>query len=130
MAERVVACDVGIRWEPNAPDARFLFSDAGAARLTLEAHPDDPDTARVAVVWSGVQASRFGPYNDEGLRHHRLYACGLDRLHWVGEVLDSGWLAEVAAAVWKPAAHHYIVPTKEALVEVLADGLRFEREQG
>jgi hypothetical protein len=128
MPERVVACEVTVRWEPNAPDARFLVGD-GTARLTLEAHPDDADTGRVALVWWGVQATRFGPYNDEGLHHHRLYAYGLDRLPWVGEVLDSGWLAEVAPAVWRPAAHHYIVSTKEALVEVLADALRVEREQ-
>jgi len=36
----------------------------------------------------------------------------------------------MAPAVFRPAAHHFIVPTKEALVEVLADDISVGRESG
>jgi hypothetical protein len=125
-----VALDLGVRWEPNAPDASLLVTDAGSARLRLQPAPDDADGPMVVLVWSGVQAARFGPYNDEGLGHHPLYSRGLAALRGVGEVLESCWLAEVAPAVFCPAAHHFIVPTKEALVEVLADHIGVERDSG
>ncbi len=130
MKERVVPLELGVRWEPNVPEASLLVTDTNAARLRLRPHRDDADASLVVLAWSGVQAARFGPYNDEGLRHHRLYDYGLARLTWAGEVLDSRWLAEVARAVFRPPGHHFIVPTKEALVELLADTFSVERERG
>jgi len=118
-----VPLDLGVEWDPNAPSARMVITDEATATLTLRAHRDDADQRSVTLVWSGALASRFGPYNDEALPYHRLYAAGLRGLLWSGEVLNSAWLAVVAPAVVRPPAHHYIVPTKEALVEVLADGL-------
>lgn len=130
MTERVVPLDLGVRWEPNAPDASLLVDDSGVARLRLQPAPDEADGLPVLLTWSGVQAVRFGPYNDEGLGFHPLYDSGLSALREVGEVIDSSWLAEVAPAVFRPAAHHFIVPTKEALVEVLADDTSVGRESG
>jgi hypothetical protein len=104
------------------------IADDATATLTLRAHRDDVDQRSVTLVWAGALASRFGPYNDEALPYHRLYVAGLRGLLWSGEVLNSAWLAEVAPAVFRPPAHHYVVPTKEALVEVLADGLSVLRE--
>lgn len=129
MTERVRSLDLDICWQPNAPGARFTIDDAGDAVLTLQAHPDDDDDRLVALVWSGALATRFGPYNDEGLHHHPLHDHGLGRVLWIGEVLDSTWRAEVARAVFRAPDHHYVVPTKEALVEVLADGLTVLRGQ-
>ena len=127
MSQRVVPLDLGVRWEPNAPEATLTTNDDGMARLVLRAHRDDADTRDVCLSWSGVQAARFGPYNDQGLRHHRLYGSGLRELLWAGEVLDSAWRAEVSPAVYRIAERHFIVPTKEVLVEVLADALSVDR---
>ena len=129
MTEHVLPYELGVEWEPNAPEASFTVTDRGAARLSLNVHPDDDDPSLVVLAWSGVQATRFGPYNDEGLRHHKLYDAGLSGLLWSGEVEDSLWLAEVSNAVAVPAAHHFVVVTKEALVEVLADRMTAERRR-
>jgi hypothetical protein len=131
MVERVVPIELGVTWEPNAPDAALSVADYGPARLVLDAHFDDTDQSQVVLVFSRVLAARYGPYNDEGLHHHRLYDAGLAGLLWAGEVLDSAWIAEVVPAVAVTAIeakHHFIIVTKEALVEVLADGLHVERQ--
>lgn len=57
-----------------------------------------------------------------------LYSRGLDQVRWVGEVIDNAWRAEVSVAVAHVAAKHFVVPTKEVLVEVLADAMTCRRE--
>lgn len=123
MTERVVPIDLDVRWEPNAPEAVLVVTDLGVARLTLEPHPDDPDRPPVVLTWLRVVASRFGPYNDEGIHHHPLWAAGLRDVLWAGEVLDSSWMTAVSGAVYMAPAHHFVVRTKEAVVEVLADAM-------
>jgi hypothetical protein len=127
MSERVQPLDLGVTWEPNAPEATLTTADNGTARLVMRAHQDDPDPRLVCLSWTGAQAVRFGPYNDEGLRHHPLYKRGLGEVLWAGEVIDSSWREEVKTGVYRAPHRHFVVPTKEALVEVLADEIRVER---
>lgn len=122
--------ELGVTWEPNAPNARLTVADYEPARLVLDAHFDDSDQSQVVLVWSGVLTAQFGPYNDEGLHHHRLYRSGLSDLMWAGDVFDSQWIADVAPAVASDAirgTRHYVIRTKETVVEVLAKSLRVER---
>jgi len=61
--------------------------DSGVARLRLQPAPDEADGLPVLLTWSGVQAVRFGPYNDEGLGFHPLYDSG--SLHCAKSVRSS-----------------------------------------
>ena len=57
-------CQVG----PNVEQAVLVTTEEGTARLTLLAHPDDPDPAPIAMVWTGAIAARMEPPNDEARR--------------------------------------------------------------
>jgi hypothetical protein len=54
-----------------------LAADEGETRLTLRAHPDDPDQRSVGLVWNGCLATRMEPPNDEAISGHRLYDLGM-----------------------------------------------------
>ena len=41
VTEHVEAVDLGVTWEPNAPDAILLSADVGPSTLALNAHPND-----------------------------------------------------------------------------------------
>ena len=59
--------------------------------------------------------------NDEARHTHPLYNAGLRSLLWAGEVAGSSTLRDINAALHRGPLHHYIVPLKEGVVEVLAD---------
>ncbi len=87
-------------------------------RLSLRAHTDDENQSRVVVEWAGTVAAAMSDPNDEGLHTHPLYASGLDTLTWMGEVVGA-----TAAPL-----RHFILPLKEAVVEVTARTFRVSRE--
>ena len=76
MAERVVTLDLGVEWEPNAPQAVLLSDDSGRACLSLSPHPNDSDLRMVVIVWTGARAALMQPPNDEALSGHPLYGKG------------------------------------------------------
>jgi hypothetical protein len=136
VPERVTDADLGIVWDPNAPDALLLATDHGETRLRLRARADDSDQHPVVLVWQGAIATRMEPVNDEGCSRHRLHDAGLRGILWVGEVYDSELIAEFErqrsvqlhpAARMAPDLHHWIVTLKECTVEVVASSLGVRR---
>lgn len=130
MRERVIPLDIGVRWEPNAPEASLRVNDNGSASLSLCPHPDDPDQTRVVIHWSGVWHSSMGYPNDEGLIKHRLYKLGLSTISWIGVVVDSDLAQNLLEArmISTSKLTHYIVLTKERIVEVVAESISKGRE--
>lgn len=139
MAERVVPLEVGVEWEPNAPDAVLLSQDLGQSVLSLRAHFDDPDQRCVAFRWSGVRSATMSAPNDEAISGHRLSAHGLSGLLWAGQVLESSLIDTLErqnrahpfhdASRFRELVHH-IVLTKERTIEVVARSLTVERHDG
>lgn len=129
--------DIGVVWDPNAPDARLLTTDSGVTRLTLRARVDDPDQRRVEFVWDRARAARMEPPNDEAISGHRLYAVGLREVLWVGEVHESELIADFEkrdrvhpyhdASLFAPL-RHWVVRLKACTVEVVARSLTVERK--
>jgi hypothetical protein len=129
VAERVVDLELGVVWDPNAPDAVLVAQDLGAAALALRADIDDADDRWVVLRWPSARAAVMEPPNDEAISGHRLYRQGLDRVRWAGEVLESEWIATLE---WMNRVHpyhrpemfeglrHFVILTKEAAVEVVA----------
>ena len=130
MDERVVPVLPGVEWEPNEPRAVLVQDDRGRACLALAAHFADPDDRCVVFVWTGCHRVVMGSPNDEALDRHRLYGTGLQELLWTGEVEGSSWIEELAAMAARPPAKHYVVPTKEAVIEVVADDIAVLRLDG
>jgi hypothetical protein len=97
MTEQVVSLDLGLTWEPNAPDAVLLAPDNEDARLAMRPHPNDPDRSMIVLRWVGTVRASLSAPNDEARHHHRLYGAGLRDLLWAGEVLDSEWTHELLA---------------------------------
>jgi hypothetical protein len=136
VAERVAPVDLDTRWEPNAPAARLFAADEGETRLTLRAHPDDPDQRSVGLVWSGCLATRMEPPNDEAISGHRLYDLGMRDVLWLGEVFESELIADLEERNRVHPLHraerytdlrHWVAPLKECVVEVVGRSLRVER---
>ena len=130
MAQRVVAVDLDVSWEPNAPEAVLAKDDLGRACLAVMPHFEDGDERPVVLVWEGCAAAEMGPPNDEALHRHPLYDSGLRGLLGLGEVLESERIAMTAGMLSRPPAHHFVVPLKECMVEVLADGVAVRRCSG
>lgn len=133
VAERVEAYDLGlsIRWEPNAPSAFFVSDDMGRAALAQRAHPDDQDERCVVLRWDVVSHARMGPPNDEALAQHRLFEAGLRDVLWLGIVRDSNLVEELRPMQAGPFVPvHYIVVSKECVVEVLAENVDVFRIEG
>ncbi len=139
MTERVVPWIAGVRWEPNAPAAVLIATDAGLAALALRPHPADTDHNCVVVVWSGTQEAVMGAPNDEALPGHRLYERGLAELTWAGIVEHSERIARLEQAsrihprhdaARFSRLHHYILPLKEDVVEVIAETVTVQRQPG
>jgi hypothetical protein len=139
MAESVVPLDIGVVWDPNAPEAVLAANDMGVTALALYAHSDDEDQNPVVLVWRGSHYSSMGDPNDEALSGHRLYSKGLDSVAWVGQVHDSELVVTLEKQNSAHTAHdparfaelsHYIVLTKEQVVEVVARGLSISRVAG
>lgn len=71
MAEYVESLDLGVTWEPNAPDAILLAADFGPTTLPLRPHRDDPDERCVVLVWTNCHYACMTPPNDEAISGHR-----------------------------------------------------------
>jgi hypothetical protein len=139
MAERVVPLQIDARWEPNAPAAVLVVTEAGLAALALRPHLDDADHDYVVFVWSGTYEAAMGVPNDEALSGHRLYTRGLAQLAWAGVVEHSERIADLERRNRVHARHnserfrrlrHYVLPLKESMVEVVADSLEMQRHPG
>ena len=129
----------GIRWDPNAPAAVLIVTDAGRAALALRPYPGDTGRDCVVLVWSGMQETVMGTPNDEALPGHRLYDRGLAELTWAGVVEHSERIARLEQvnrihprheAERFSRLHHYIVPLKESIVEVVAETVAVQRQPG
>lgn len=129
MVERVIPYDLVLDtefgWEPNAPDAVLVSDDFGRAALAQKAHPDDPDQRCVVLRWDLVILAQLAPPNDEGRHQHRLYDVGLRDLLWLG-VVEESRLVDQLKPSWPRASDrrgvpiHYVVVSKECIVEVVA----------
>lgn len=136
MSETVATVDLGVRWEPNAPEARLVVTDGGSAVLTLAAHFDDIDQRLVALRWTGTLLATMSAPNDEARQGHRLYDVGLAAVTWAGEVASSALIADLERQNsvhprHDPAAftglRHWVLPLKECVVEVVAAEISVER---
>lgn len=139
MAERVVSLEVGVEWEPNAPDAVLISQDVGDSLISLRAHFDDPDQRCVVFRWVGVRSATMSAPNDEAISGHRLSSRGLSGLLWAGQVLESSLIDELERQNRVHPYHdgsrfmelvHHIVLTKERTVEVIARSLTVGRHDG
>lgn len=136
MSQVVRNFDLGTTWDPGTPGAVLVASDLGETRLTLRAHVDDPDQSGVILVFLGSLAARMEPKNDEALSGNSLYRSGLRDVLWIGEVTQSRLIANLEKKnrfdpLHKPQRfrqlRHWVVPLKEVLVEVVAEGIELQR---
>jgi hypothetical protein len=136
MAERVEPYDlhlgVPLRWEPNAPDAFLVSDDMGRGALAQRAHPDDPDQRCVVLRWDAVSYALMSPPNDEARHQHRLYEAGLKDVDWLGIVRDSSLVERMRpmSSDFVLVPLHYVVASKECVVEVLAENVDMLRIDG
>lgn len=130
MDENVVPVFEGLEWDPNAPDAVLIQNDQGTACLALNAHHADSDRRAVVLVWSGCHRVVMGSPNDEAVHHHRLADAELRNVTWVGEVENSAWIDELAPMSYRPPTRHFVVRTKEQVVEVVANDMSIVRNPG
>lgn len=139
VAENVVGIDLGVTWEPNAPEAWLVSDDNGRAALALKAHRDDPDRRCVVLIWSGVHSSWMADPNDEALSGHRLYSRGLREVLWAGVVRESDSVRALERQNRVHPSHdpsrfarliHYVIPLKECVVEVIASAVAVQRVAG
>ncbi len=139
MSERVTQWDIGVRWDPNDPDAALIITGAGSAVLAMNPHADDVNKDCVVLTWSGVRAASAGPPNDEARAGHPLYRLGLSEIMWAGVVQDSAWIVGLERQNQVHPRHdparfsrlvHYIVPLKENTAEVIAEASAVLRRPG
>lgn len=139
VTERVRPLDLGVEWEPNAPNAVLLFTDVGPSVLALEAHPNDPDERCVVVKWTGCRYASMTPPNDEAISGHRLWKKGLQDRLWSGVVHDSELISGLERQNRVHPMHnaslfedltHYVLLLKECVVEVVARDLVVTRVDG
>jgi hypothetical protein len=138
VAERVVDLDLGVRWNPGAPDAVLIAEDLGSAVLALRAHPSDTDPRWVLLRWNSSRAASIQGPNDEAISGHRLYRNGLDSVRWAGEVIDSRWIATLEEMNRVHPNHrperfaglrHFVILTKERVIEVVAPSIEVLRTE-
>ena len=139
MAERVEAVDLGVKWNPNAPEARLLSDDFGKTALALKPHHDDADRSCVVLAWSGTRTACMADPNDEAISGHRLYGSGLGDVLWAGVVRDSDAIRALEQQNRVHPYHdpsrfdgltHHVVLLRECVVEVVAEGLSILRFEG
>jgi hypothetical protein len=132
----VTDSDFGVVWDPNIEDSFLIAEGWGETQLWLPPRDDDPETRAVVLVWKGTRAVRREPPNDEALSGHRLYYKGLRAVRWVGEVHESELIADLERrnrvhSRHDPSRyaqlHHWIVPLKGAVVEVVAHSCEVRR---
>lgn len=103
-----------------------MSDDRGRGALAQRVHPDDPDQRCVVLRWDVVSYALMGLPNDEGRNRHRLYEAGLKDIDWLGVVRDSSLVAALRPMFARGAMFvplHYVVVSKECVVEVLAENL-------
>lgn len=134
--------DLGVTWDPNAPNAVLTASDMGHTLLTLRPHPDDSDRRSVVLEWSGSRLSCMSDPNDEAISGHRLFSKGLGDVLWAGLVEHSSLTMDLERQNSVHPLHdpsrfarlsHYVVLLKECVVEVVAADVlvrRVERRAG
>lgn len=137
MAERVEAYSWGIpvRWEPNAPEAVLMSDDRGRGALAQRAHPTDPDQRCAVLKFDRLIHAHLVSINDEGLNQHRLYAAGLKDLVWLGIVRESALVSSLRPDGMPAVEHHiqplhYVIASKECVVEVIAAHIELLRIEG
>ncbi len=130
VPQQVVPVDLGVMWEPNAPEAVLVRDDSGRACLAVMPHFDDSDRRPVVLVWERCVVVVMGAPNDEALHLHPLFESGLGASLWIGEVLESERLAAARSMVSVAPSRHFVVPLKESLVEALASALTVRRVPG
>jgi len=139
MAEQVVALDLGVTWDPNAPDALLLSDDFGKTVLALNPHHDDPDRRCVVMVWSGAHSACLADPNDEAISGHRLYESGLSKVLWAGVVRNSEVIRALEMQNRVHPSHdpsrfeslvHHVVLLKECVAEVVAKEVTIQRLEG
>jgi hypothetical protein len=139
VAEHVETFDLGVTWDPNAPDAVLLTGDFGPTALALQAHPDDQDGRCVVLVWAACRLACMTPPNDEAISGHRLWEKGLRETRWAGVVHDSELIdglerqnrvhPQHSASLFEGLTH-YVLPLKECVVEVVAREVAVRRVEG
>ena len=129
MSQQVKSIDLGVEWDPNAPAAELISQDSGVARLTMAAHPNDPDQRHVVLSWEGVALAMMTEPNDEAIAGHPLYPLGLAQVRWAGVVTDSATVSDLKSCNQVHPRHagsrytdlvHFVLPLKECVVEVVA----------
>jgi hypothetical protein len=139
MVEHVEAVDLGVEWDPNAPEALLLSDGSGKTLLALKPHHDDPDQSCVVLAWSGAHSACMADPNDEAISGHRLYGSGLSEVLSAGVVRDSDTIRALTKQNSVHAYHdpsrfdgltHHIVLLKECVVEVVAGSLSIVRFDG
>ena len=129
--------DLGVTWEPNAPEAILLSGDFGPTALALQAFDDDERC--VVLVWTGCLYACITPPNDEAIEGHRLWSKGLSEAGWAGLVHDSELIDGLerqnrvhprhSASLFEGLTH-YVIPLKECVVEVIAREVAVRRSRG
>lgn len=139
VAEHVVPLELGITWEPGAPEAVLVSDDRGITALALNRHSNDHDERCVVVVWKGTRSAVFSDPNDEAISGHRLYPKGLSEVTWAGSVQSS---ATVEALERQNRVHpyhdarrfarltHHVLLLKECVAEVVAETIEVRRVEG
>ena len=123
--------EVGITWDPNAPDAVLVSGDNAIAVLAFNANVDDPSRDAVVLTWVGCRGARLEPWNDEGILNHPLWGEGLEDVRWIGELSSSYWLDEHPGSAGRDnGLRHFVLPLKECVVEVLAEGFSISQRPG
>lgn len=134
-----MALDLGVIWDPNAPEALLLSDDFGKSVLALKPRHDDPDRRCVVLVWSGTRSACLADPNDEAISGHRLYGSGLSDVLWAGVVRDSAVIRQLEIQNRVHPCHdpsrftglvHHIVLLKECLAEVVAEAVAVQRFEG
>jgi hypothetical protein len=139
VVERVEVLDLGVVWDPNAPEAILASNDRGRAVLALNPRHDDEDQRCVVLLWTGTRSARLSDPNDEAISGHRLYRKGLAAVVWSGRVRDSETVRRLEQqnrvhprhdpASFESLVHH-IVLLKEGVAEVVAATLSIRRLNG
>lgn len=139
MAEHVEAVNLGVRWDPNAPEARLLSDDFSNTVLAVKPHHDDVDRSCVVLAWSGARTACMADPNDEAISGHRLFGSGLSEVSWAGVVRDSDAIRALEQRNRVHPHHdpsrfdgltHHVVLLKECVVEVVAEELSILRLEG
>jgi hypothetical protein len=139
MREKVQDLDLGVIWDPNAPEAILLANDFGRTVLALNPHLDDLDQRCVVIVWTGTRSARLSAPNDEAISGHRLWRKGLEGTLWAGQVSHSHAIRDLERqnrvhprhdpSRYQNLAHHVLL-LKERVAEIVAEAVSTRRCEG